>query len=437
MNERVKGNNRFFLLFYVVFYRLLLDNAYFKVMVTDFSYEGFQDHRTMTLLVLSWIVLIVFSSLFSNILVNSDERVSSIVVLLLFLISFVPFTTCIYSGILSYGFIVYNILYWCVLLIAQSLNYRYPLKTLSQVGFGNYVFGDKSVITLGICSLIIVLYISGRYTHFRLNFNLFNVYSLRAEASKYNLPTIVSYMFAWTRAINPILLAYCLLNQKRLLSIIFFISQMLSFGIDGLKATFFMPFLVIVGVFFYNKVSAEQLKKWIVIAFTCVVLIGFLERIIIKNNLIYTLFTRRIMFLPSYIGNCYFDFFSKNEPDFFKESILRFVGANSRYLEHGGVTLTIGETYYRSGVNFNNGLSSDAVANLGIIGCVVMPIVLIIVLRYLDRSAYLLDKRLTIATALYLSVVFLSSFLTTVLITHGVVVLIILLSMVRREKNYG
>lgn len=436
MKERLKGNNRVFLIFFVSIYRVLLDNAYFRVMVTEFSYEGFKDYRTTMLLVLSWIVLIVFSSFFSKTLINRDERVSAVVVLLLFLLSFVPFTTCIYSGILSYGFIVFNICYWCVLLSAQSLNYRYPLKTLPRVSLGNYVFNDKAVIALGICSLILVLYISGRYTHFRLNFNLFNVYSLRAEAGTYSLPTIISYMFAWTRAINPILLAYCLLKKKRLLSIVFFASQMLSFGIDGLKTTFFIPFLVIAGVIFGNKISAEQLKKWIVIAFTCVVSIGFLEKLIIKTNLVYTLFTRRIMFLPCYIGNCYFDFFSRNEPDFFKESILRFLGANSRYLEHGGVTLTIGETYYRSGVNFNNGLSSDAVANLGIIGCIIMPIALIIVLRYLDRSAYLLDKRLTIATALYLSVVFLSSFLTTVLITHGVVVLIVLLSMVKRE-NYG
>lgn len=421
------------MIFFILIYRLLLDNAYFRVMVTEFSYEGFKDHRTMMLLVVSWIVLIVFSAIFSKQLLNQDERVSSIVVLLLFLLSFVPFTTCIYSGILSYGFIAFNICYWGVLLIAQSYNYRCPLKQLPKVSVGSHVFNDKAVITLGICSLILVLYISGRYTHFRLNFNMFNVYSLRAEASTYSLPTIISYMFAWTRAINPILLAYCLLKKKRLLSIVFFVSQMLSFGIDGLKTTFFIPFLVFAGVLFYNKISAEQLKKWIVIAFTGVVSIGFLERLIIKTNLIYTLFTRRIMFLPCYIGNCYFDFFSKNEPDFFKESLLRFVGVRSRYLEHGGVTLTIGETYYRSGVNFNNGLSSDAIANLGILGCIIMPVALIIVLRYLDRSSYLLDKRLTIATALYLSVVFLSSFLTTVLITHGVLILIILLSMVKRE----
>lgn len=416
----------------ICIFRLTSDWGYINVAVKYYKYQGYCDYSNLTLLGISWICLMVTLPLVYKIICDAQDRVSSIVIVTLYLVSYVPFTTCVYYGIMSKGVTICNMIYWMVLLFAQIMSLSYQIKPFVRFRIGNFVIGDRVVMMIGFFSMFIVVYISARYTNFRLNFDLLSVYSLRAEAKTYGLSTVMSYIFSWTKAINPILFGYCLINRKWKIAILFFTTQMLSFGIDGQKSTFFMPILVIGVVCLYNKISIKNTKRVIVYGVGVVGFLSVIEPMITKTHLIILYFTRRLGYATNLLHECYYDFFSKNTPDFFRGSFLRFIGLKTPY---ENLSLLIGNIYFNKDENCNNGLVSDAFTNVGMIGIIIMPILVVFFLRLFDRSSHGLDRRLTIITALYLTVIFLSSFISTILLTHGMLVIIILLSMLNRNEK--
>ena len=419
----------------IIILRILLDWTYINVVSRFFLYQGFKNNTSSFMCVISWIILLTGIVLFNYLRKSMDDRGSTISICILFTVSFVPFTTCVYAGVFPVGYIVFNTIYWFVLLLGQYFSLLFPFKRLPVFTINGARLGDVAVRIIGFFSVALVFIISAVYTHFRFSFDLFSVYDFRSESLGYNIPTSISYLFAWTRAINPVLLACSLIKKDKLNTVLFLIAQLLSFGIDGLKTTFFMPFVVILAVCFYSRLNTVQIKTWIGIVLASILTLGVFESIILKTHVIAELFTRRIMFMTNIIGGYYYDFFTINTPDYFRGGFLKYLGFKSPYASTGGVSYTIGANYFRDGINYNNGLSSDAIANLGWIGVIVMPIIVIIILRIFDRSAHGLDKRIVIASSLYVTIMLLSSFMGTILLTHGVLVLIIILSMLNRKNN--
>lgn len=426
------------ILILICIYRIVSDVVYIQIISTNFRYEGYTDSATMSLLIISWIILLVSVFLVRPVFMDSIDRISAIVIVVLYLISFVPFTSCIRFGIMDNGFIIFNCAYWFLLLLFEKNYMRRKSYRRLAIRIGEYTIDDRFVNIIGFASFALVLYISARYTHFRLNFNLFAVYELRSEALGYRLPTLIAYMFDWSKAVNPIMLGYCLLKKKYPVAFLYFFAQMLSFGVDGLKSTFFLPMLVVVSCIFLKNVSGEKIKMWILIAFPFLSLVSVLENAVFKTYFVAQLFVRRMEFTTNYIANCYYKFFSQNQPDFFRASFLRYFGMKSPYTTSG---MSIGEFIAsqngRTGVNFNNGLFSDAITNMGTLGVFIMPFVVVTVLKWLDTSAFKLDRRLIVAIAFYVALTLLSSFMPTALLTHGVLIIIFLLYFMERHTQEG
>lgn len=386
-------------------------------------------------LILSWILLLISYIFAKRVFLTRDNRNSSIVISILYLLSFVPFTTCVYAKIFEDEYILFNCIYWFFLLYGEIVSLSVPVKRLPRLYIGRVGIRDMFVWIAVWFSILLIVLVSGYYTHFRLNFNLFTVYDIRLEARNYHFPTIVSYLFSWTRAIIPVLLAYSLLKKNKAISIMLFLTQMLSFGIDGLKSAFFMPFIVIAIVSFPERISAQRFKYYLLSGLTAITFLSMLENVLFRSHFVSELIIRRVMFIPNYLSRCYYDFFRSHAPDYFRSSFLRFLGFHSPYTtDSRGITYMIGAFYFnRPTMNCNNGLVSDALTNLGKPGLVLMPILLVLVLRFFDRSSSHLDRRLSATTSLYLSYVILSTFLMTVLLTHGMLILIILLAMMNQD----
>lgn len=412
----------------IYIYRVLLDWCYFSLIVPNYGYYGFEDNRSIITYIISWIVLIFFSFLMERIISDEKPMFSNITIFVLTLISVVPFSTLICSGILSDKFIVMNAIYWLAVITLCLFIRKIKIKP-KVITIGTKIIDAKIAMIFGIFSVAFVIFLSYKYTHFRLNFNLFNVYELRAEAKNYNFPRIFQYLFPWTRVLNIIFLAYACKNNKKILAIIFFLAQMLSFGIDGLKSTFFMPFLVIFICAFYKNGNFKYYKKMAVWGINGLLLFGIMEYIIFGTYNIVNIIIRRVLIIPAYLNYCYVDFFSSHDAAIF--------GFKTQYDKLGNI---IGELYFnRPDMNCNNGLISDAVANLGTVGIVLMPILLIIVLRILDNCTVDLDEKIFFTVAIYFAVILSNSFLTTSLITHGLAIAGIVLLMLRskrRKENY-
>lgn len=415
----------------------MLDTLYFEVIATRFWYRGLIDNRSMVNGVLSWAILFGFYFLARKILISDSNRKSGIIFYILFLVSFVPFTTCIYAGLVTTGFIIYNSTYWFVLIICLRFMENISVRTFPRIKVGSNLIGDKILTLVGIASMMLVVFISWKYSNFRLHFDLFTAYNIRYEARNYDFPRILTYLFSWTFAINPIFLGICLVKKRWLMAGMILCVQMLSFGVNGLKTTFFLPLLVIVFVFIYNDNGLRKLKRLIILSLCFFMGAGCFEYFSIHTTFISDLFVRRMLIVPNQLGEYYFDYFSSNPPDYFRSSFLRHVGVQSPYTENGqkGFTYLIGQKYFgKTTANCNNGLSSDAIANFGYFGCIIMPVFLAYCLKLVDRSMINVNDRISITPIIYISYNLLSTTLTTVLLTHGLLVIIVLMSLIGNNQ---
>lgn len=421
----------------LVSFRILLDYIYFNIISPGYAYSGFTDNRSLESGLISWLLFVAFYFLIRRILYSEQEGISHVIISLLYILSFIPFTSSVYAGFTTPAFIIWNTVYWLILIVASKYIIRLPKKPLPNFRLDYITISDKFVTVVGVISLLVVLYVSGRYTHFRLNFNLFTVYDLRLEAREFGMSTLATYLFAWTKAVNTLMLAYCLIKKKHLMTIVYFAIQMLSFGIDGSKSKFFLPFLVLIVVKMYDKITVGKLKMLFIYGAAGGTLIAAAEYAFGNTIYLTTLFIRRILYVPSILNVHYFDFFTTHEPEFFRGSFLRLFGAVSPYAADGGISRMIGRVYYGSAtMNCNNGLLSDAISNLGYAGVFIMPLIIVYFLHLFDRSTAGLDKRLVLVSGVYIALNLISTSFMTVLITHGFLLLIILTWMMKPEDLY-
>ncbi len=419
----------FFLL--IILYRIALDIAYSMVIVKYYSYLGFYSNPTIYSQVVSWVMLLIFSMIFMRYYKNLEGKISYEIAFFLFLMSFIPFTCMVGYSAVTTKFLAYNTIYWVAFVFFLSLIRDRNGKRIKIVSIKKRIIGDQQIKIIAVVFALVIIYISWRYTNFRLNLSLLNVYDLRAEARTYNWPTILTYAFSWTRMMNSIILAYFLKQKKWVWAIGCIFVQLLSFGIDGSKTTFILM-LFTIAIFMIPSFNLETCNKWVLRGFTFITAGSLIWFIISRNIVLVSLFVRRIFFAPIQIAGNYVDFFSSHVPDFFRQSFLRHLGFESPYDQ--SLPYLIADVYADKVSSFNNGLISDAMANLGPAGLIIMPLLLVIVLKLLDYSAEGLDIRIYITVALYASVVLTNSFLFTVLLTHGLIVAMILLRMMERDS---
>jgi len=92
------------------------------------------------------------------------------------------------------------------------------------------------------------------------------------------------------------------------------------------------------------------------------------------------------------------------------------LGFHSPYTEK--ITNLVGARFYINSYA-NNGLFSDAYANLGVLGVIILPIMIAMVFKLLDRCSDGLPSKLCIGIILVSAYTFLSSSFFVVLLTHG------------------
>ena len=414
----------------IILFRLLMDYMYRHVIATVYAYAGFQYNPSIWLMLLSWLLLLVGTVMTYKAYKNPGNRVSLEVVFLLFLMSFVPFTSMVGSGAVGQKFIVCNSIYWLLFLIlCVSLSKNSVLRPKT----GKTGIGDLQLQMLAMVFAFVVLYVSGRYAHFRLNFNLLNVYEFRSEASSNRLPLWLTYLFSWSRMINTILIAYFIRRKKKAWAIGCCFIQLLSFGYDGSKSTFFL-LMIAVGVNLLPHFDMTTMNKWALRGLTGLAALLVVHYIVTGNFIPISVLIRRVFYLPVQLSEHYVDFFTTHEPDYFRQSFLRYFGAKSPYEQQ--IPYMIGDVYYnKPTMGANNGLIGDAVANLGYIGLVVFPIFISLIFKLLNNNSAGLDARIFITVGFYLAMVMTNSFIFTILLTHGLIVTMIVLRNMKRDVS--
>lgn len=406
----------------IILYRVLLDFIYTSIIEPIYNYSGFLNQSSIHSTIISYIALFALLPLILP--MYKSSKLSTNIVVLLFLVSFVPMTSLTRFMPIGLRFYTLYLVYWGLLLsfyyIIPSINFSdsEPKRT-------------KSVLwVLLIVYIGSILYVSGRYFDFRLHFNLLDVYVLRAEVRNLNLPLILKYLLPAAGNILPVFLVYFLYCKKRMIALFLGFVLLLDFGIGGHKTVVFNILICFLGYWFYN-LKRIYLYSWVL---TFILFLSFVENKLLSTFWIAGIGIRRALFLPSQLNYYYYDYFSKNEPDYLRQGILRWFGISSPYKEN--IANLIGFHYYGNIENSaNNGLFSDAYFNFNALGVFIYPIILIIIFKLFDTCSKGLNSKLLILPIIVCTTSFISGTFSTVLLTGGILLLFITLYLMPRYER--
>ena len=411
-------------------YRLVLDHIYLNIIVPLYEYMGFGYNDNIEYKLLSWILFMALLIPTLNIQKRETNRFGNIMLETVIFINLIPFTSLVNAGIISDLCIILETLIFSLIFMFDAITYRQKLR--HKLIIIKNINSNKIAYIIGFLFSLVVIYISYVYTGFRLNFDLNLVYDLRKEASSYNLSAVLSYMYSMSNIVCCILLAFSVKKGKVLLSSFFLMVQLLSFGIAGLKSYLVLTFAMVGLGLFYNKNFYQLWALTLSFGVNIIIVIGIISFYLYNRIDIISLFVRRACLLPCLITNAYVDFFSSNTPDYFRSSFLRHFGLQSPY---GDISRLIGEMYFYSGNSANNGFLSDAIANLGYLGVLVYPCILILLFRLFDYCTNDDNEYIVLVLALFSANSIINSFIFTVILTHGLIISMALLLLLKLEKN--
>ena len=384
--------------------------------VEIYEYQGlFKDSSSNFSFILSWVLFISFVPFLIRLF--EGKELSNYCLVLIVLFSLIPqIVTISYRSDYSLTFVILMMSYW--LLLLQSHQYISPIRFQFNPGRIISKFPDLMLAVF----LTTVLIYSFLTTGLRLQFDLLDVYGIRAEAREFG--SIFPFNYIISAADNILSFFAVLLVYKRRYILFGFtlLVIFINFSIAGSKSILFILLCGLVGLYCIR--TPKQIVR-ILIAALALISFSLIEKEWLDFLLLTFIYSYRLSFLPVELHNSYFSFFQFNELDLFRSSILKFFFDSpfDGQLQFLIGEFSIGDITARA----NNGLFSDAYMNLGSIGIFIYPFVLATFLRIFDGASSRIDKRLWFVIAIYLAIILISLPLTTALFSSGLLLFLLIL----------
>ena len=403
-----------------IIYKALLDIIFCKYIAGNYS--DFNYQLSIPNAISGWILILIMS--YFPFIFYRQQYASSILIIALNMIYFIPITTYCSFGGGSSGLLFWAALYWNILSVLQAF---FPRVLLKNNGLDRSNNIDCLMYIIFIVSSIITLYIWWKYTGFRIQLNL-DVYDIRHSASENNMSQILSYIWHALTIIVPILIVYFIAKRKVFIVVSLLFLTLLNFSYAGNKTIILLPFLLIGGYAFYRK-------NMLSLIFPAGIFLQILAMIEQQFGLVYitSYFFRRQSMLLAQLSDCYYRFFEENPIDYFRNGIMGRFGFESPY--NNIIPRVIGDNFKTQNVNCNNGLLADVFSGLGYIGIIIMPIILIVCFRILDFAVNNLNHRLIIGLVVYYAILFSNASWSVVLLTHGFLIMCFMLFVISYKNN--
>lgn len=411
---------------FILIYRITLDYIYVNVISPVWSYQHFYTDINNTFLYISY-VWIFFMCLFDNKLYE-DKRPSSIFLLLLDFLFFIPLSSVIPLSGMNLDFFIYCLIYWSLVALFQVYYLKkspkyIPQSTIENKGASLYFYIAAIIIGL---NFLVSLY----YFGFHLKFDLQDVYDIRYEVRDLHLPTAVKYLKPIASKLTLITILVVIIKKKYIWLIPLILIQLENFAFGALKSDFFALLLVFVVGFFYETKHLQYIFYGLIVANAIVIIEYSLTGVSLFSIIIH----RRVLFMPSILSNEYFTFFSNHELVYLRDSFMRHFGLHSPYdLE---VPMLIGREFYDSPeANCNTGIIGDDFAQLGWLSLLVFPFLRYKILTLYDKVLSPCEEKMIVYVSFLFSLVFISGTFFSSLITGGFLVILLLIYILIKKNN--
>lgn len=415
---------KFVFYFLSIIYRIVLDFSYITYISPNFSYDGFHYNFNYLNYILSWLLTIILIFATPRLLSNISDYflctfTFNIIIPILCMFG-LNYDLSIYPVIVN--LIIYFLLYFGLKVSFIGMKIKYP-----YVKNGESIF-EKLCIAM-IVYLIIWYIVSGSINNF--NLDLLKVYEFRDLNAELTNLGVLAYINTWVlNVFNLALISYMLLKKKYIYFFILCLVQIFFFGISAHKSVLFTP-LVILSIYLY--LSRTRSLATLPLAFSSLILICMALYIFNDDIVSASIFVRRLFFVPSQLTFVYFDFFSNNPYAYWTDSFS--VLGNPVYPK--GVSLSIGNYLGSEDLSANNGFISSGYAQAGIIGIAVYSFFILFILKtvnQLSKDINFLWFTLCIVITPFRALL-VSSDLLTVLLTHGLIIAMLLLLLLRKSEN--
>lgn len=403
----------------LVLFKVALDLSYYFVISPFWSYSGFVLRLNSLKLVESYLLLFIIFALMPK----SVKKLSNIMVWLLILLSYIPMLTVFAFRdevrIYMYGVTGFWILVFLLLHTPMPTVSLAPLKQARIIRYSIFI-----------CLTVIVFLMVYKYLGISFNFDLSKVYDIRSEQPLSAIP-MGGYLIRWVaRIINPIFFALFIIKRKWLLVGLIIFLQIWLFSVTGHKSQLFtLPFVLALMWIITRRNPLAYMGMGLV----AIVLIGMLSYWLADSLMISSLFTRRILLAQAKLSFYYYDFFSQNELVYLSASRLGFF---LDYPYHLSPAHLIGEVYFGNPeMNANTGVVGNAFMDFGFTGLALYSILLVIILKLVDTCSRRIDFRVGIAAIAMLAMSLTNGALTSVFLTGGLLLALILLYLLPKENS--
>ena len=372
---------------------------------------------------LSYTRLVIATIIFAiNIYVigkTNRNKLNFILLSLFFVILTVPSLITFHSAnMYPVSLMIYHQLFFFILYFFSKVKLNFdgiPLLNKKQ-SFYLLLF----LIAIGVLPYIFVY---GPYINLK-NLFLVDIYQTRRTMAGLSNAYFGYTYSPFTRIIIPLLIIVAL-EMKKVGMMVLGVLFLILFYLFGAHKTVYLGLIAL--LIFYRWDYQTAIRKVLKYSNWAIVICIFLA--LFNYDYPWILTFRRIHFLPALLDICYLDFFGDN-PIYWSESVL------SSFIEYpyeSKHTYLIGQTYFNQPqIAANNGLISDGIMNFGGIG-VLINIIVVAIYFFLLKNMNIPARYFGI----YLLIVFgfVSSSTSTVLLTHGGIVLLLVSLFLLRENR--
>lgn len=411
---------------YIYYFILRYDYGKIELLKRGFNRGAFQFNFNFLIYLITTIISLFFIYFFSKYVAN-DNKTSTVLFSVLFLIGYFPCVTLMAFSSYSWSYLIYFHLYWLWFMYIFVKIKKIRLKTIVS----NKIFNKKNskILFYLITSIFILISVGLAYKYYgkiyiEISFSNDNVYEnrLAARGAFGTISNIVRNNCMY--AVFPIVIVY-LFNKKKISQfIVILFAIFIVYSVDSQKASMLIVMASLLLAFFIKKNALNFIIRGILLLnITCIVLYSAFDINIFLDYLF-----KRIYFLPAIITQCQFDYVNTNGFVVMFSSILSKIGLLNNYIYNElQLPFAIGLKYFGSAAISSNTGGFAAAYVYGPLGILVTPIIYSLLFKLLNDVTKNLDLRYSISIIVSFAYLINGASLPAVILIYGYLLAIFLL----------
>ncbi|MCI8813744.1 MAG: hypothetical protein HFH61_00570 [Lachnospiraceae bacterium] len=295
----------------------------------------------------------------------------------------VSMTLCMFGRDKMLKFWLLEMIYWInICIVAHTFNRSNKTVSIS-FGYSRLPIKYIRIILVVILATGIAMSIRSLGT-FNFSISLSGVYDFRRYYKENSNDLITFFKSALGAFLGPTLITYYVYKRKIIPAIFFVIIQIIFFSMARDKTyLFLLPIAILLGIFGDGVVS--NIRKYM--SYMCMAISGFslLAALNIFRTIIFELLIRRMFVVPAFLNYIYFFFFDSNEPIWWRQDTF-LIDKPFTPVYSESVPLVIANRMLNGReTNPNAGMFAEAYSRCGIFGIIIYPLLVILMLRLVDK----------------------------------------------------